>query len=39
MDELIPVLKKIKLCKADGPDDVTPEAWKTEGFNDILLDL
>ena len=39
LDELSPVLKKLKNGKAAGLDDVPPEAWKSEKFNDILLDL
>ena len=38
MDELIPVLEKLKTHKATGLDDIPAETWKTGAFNDILLD-
>ena len=37
MDELVKVLKKCKNRKAAGLDDIPPEVWKTENFNEILL--
>ena len=38
IDELIPVLEKLKTRKAAGLNDITPETWETGAFNDILLD-
>ena len=37
--ELVEVLKKTKNKKAAGLENVPPEVWKTQAFNDILLDL
>ena len=37
--EIIEVIKKTKNKKAAGLDNIPPEVWKTQAFNDILLDL
>ena len=38
-EELTAALKKTKTRKAAGLDTVPPEVWKTQNFNDILLQL
>ena len=36
-EELDSVLRKIKNRKAAGPDEISPDVWKTRQFDDILL--
>ena len=38
-DELVDVMNVIKNRKAAGLNNIPPEVWKTEAFNDILLEL
>ena len=38
IDELIPVLEKLKTRKAAGLDDIPLETWKTGALNDTRLD-
>ena len=37
--EINEVIKKTKNKKAAGLDNIPPEVWKTQAFNDILIDL